>query len=90
MLRHAEPTIRRGLPPEGWELSLFGKETTARMSSALQPLDLSTLVTSDEVKSIQTTEILGLNLGIGVRIDSRLGEVRRPWIKSGVRQQVSL
>ncbi|HEY5111193.1 MAG TPA: histidine phosphatase family protein [Acidimicrobiales bacterium] len=87
-VRHAEPVVERGSPPEEWELSHEGIGAIAHAAKNLRRLDLSGLVTSDEVKAQQTARLLGRLLAIEVRVDSRLHEVRRPWIEEDFHQEV--
>lgn len=79
LVRHAEPVVDAHVLPEIWELSSAGRAAARHLASRLARTGLTRLVTSPEVKAVQTAEILGTTLGLSIGVDARLHEVRRPW-----------
>lgn len=82
LIRHAEPVVDAHVLPEFWELSGKGRRDVSRLADVLAGANLDLLVSSPEVRAIQTAEILGSTLGVRVEIDTRLHEVRRPWTEA--------
>lgn len=70
LVRHAMPTPDPSSDPARWPLSPEGREAADTLCSRL-PAD-AVLVASDELKAQQTLQPAG-----AVRVDPRLGEVRR-------------
>ncbi len=88
LIRHAEPVVDAHVLPEIWELSNAGRAAARHFASRLTKAGLARLVTSPEVKAVQTAEILGSTLGLTIGIDPRLHEVRRPWTPAHPRREV--
>lgn len=88
LVRHAEPVVDAHVLPEIWELSSSGRSAARHLASRLARAGLTRLVTSPEVKAVQTAEILGTTLGLAIGVDARLHEVRRPWTPVHPRAEV--
>jgi probable phosphoglycerate mutase len=88
LIRHAEPVVDAHVLPEIWELSNAGRAAARRFASRLARVGLDRLVTSPEVKAVQTAEILASTLGVTLGVDPRLHEVRRPWMPAHPRREV--
>lgn len=63
-----------------WGLGEAGREDCVLLAHAIAPLGPAALVSSDERKSRETAEALGLRLGVPVAIDSRFREADRPQV----------
>jgi len=79
LVRHAMPNVERGVASRLWTLSEASREDCVLLAHALpQPADA--IWSSDEPKARETAEVIGLRLGLPVRIDPAFAEVDRPEI----------
>jgi broad specificity phosphatase PhoE len=87
-VRHAAPAVDEHLPAARWPLSGEGRAEALLLAKRLADFNIETITTSTELKAIQTGECLASVLGAEVRSDERLGEVERPWVKTGFENAV--
>ena len=80
VIRHAESLVERDRSPAEWRLSAQGREFSYQLGACLISSGICRLVTSPEEKAVATATIVADVLGLGIVVDERLREVRRPWI----------
>ena len=86
LIKHASPFVIPGAPPEKWRLSDKGKEACVPLAEAIEPLAPTVIVSSDEPKAMETSEIVAEHLGISHETAEGLHEHDRsnvPHMRSG-------
>lgn len=83
LVRHSVPEQRPNEIPSQWRLSDQGRARAAsigaRVRAAISDRPATGAVSSAETKAIETGELLAVG---SVRVDHRLGEIRKPWYDS--------
>lgn len=64
LVRHAHPEVVPGIPARDWQLSEAGRASCVLLADQLQPEQPQVIVTSQELKAIQTGALTGARLGI--------------------------
>jgi broad specificity phosphatase PhoE len=83
LVRHAEPVISPGGPPEGWQLSPAGWQGSARLAEGLD-LNGIRIFASPQVKTMQTAEAFARIAGVQTEPAAGLREVGgRAWVAGG-------
>jgi len=79
LVRHSLPVAVPGEPPATWHLSDEGRQRCLTLAKHLADYDPGLIITSQEVKAIETCEILAQRLGIPCLAADGLHEhVRKP------------
>ena len=78
LIRHSEPEVDAELPAWEWRLSAEGIERCERMASDMERFLPATLLSSPEIKAMQTAEVIGAKLGLKPSARDGLRERRRP------------
>lgn len=58
LIKHAKPEVVPQQLPELWKLSADGRDAAAQLASVLQHAGIARIVSSEEIKSIETAEVL--------------------------------
>jgi len=64
LIKHAAPTVDPALPPDRWELSDVGKARCVPLAERLKAHHVAALISSEEVKAIQTAKLTAAQLGV--------------------------
>ena len=81
LIKHSAVVIDAAVPPKEWPLSDEGRRLCRPLASALRMHDLSVLINSEELKAIETAEIVSKRLRIETRTAPDLDEHRRPFVE---------
>lgn len=63
LIKHASPQVEPDAPPERWHLSDEGRQKCETLAGALRPLEPAVVVSSEEMKAIETGQIVAQHLG---------------------------
>jgi broad specificity phosphatase PhoE len=86
LIKHASPQVDPSMPPEQWHLSEQGKTSCIALAEAVRPHKPAMIVSSTEVKAIETAELLAASLGLPTETLEDLAEHDRsnvPHMRSG-------
>jgi broad specificity phosphatase PhoE len=64
LIRHSQPRVDQKLPPHQWVLTAEGRARCISLAARLAVYGPGVVVTSDELKAIETGEIVARELGI--------------------------
>jgi broad specificity phosphatase PhoE len=64
LIKHASPQVDPAAPPERWHLSDRGRASCAALAEAIGPHEPSIIISSTEVKAIETAELLASALNL--------------------------
>jgi broad specificity phosphatase PhoE len=64
LIKHAAPQVEADVPPEQWHLSEEGKDRCAALARAVAPLAPVVVVSSEELKAVETAEVVARELGV--------------------------
>lgn len=64
LVKHARPLVVPQQLPDLWRLSEEGRAAATRLAGAMRPLNLSRIISSEEIKAIETAEILASELNV--------------------------
>lgn len=76
-LTHAEVVIDPTVPITSWRLSDVGRRRAAAAHRSAWAAGSTRIVSSAEVKAVETATLLGQAVGIAPEVDRRLGEIDR-------------
>ena len=74
LIKHSEPSIDPGAPPNTWGLSEEGRRRSATLAARLRPYGPDVVLTSEEPKATETARIVAGRLGLEFAIHPRLHE----------------
>ena len=74
-----------GRPPAEWELGAGSRAQAAELATRPGLVGVAGVASSPEPKARATAEVFADRLGVPLRVDGRLAEVRRPWVGEGYR-----
>jgi broad specificity phosphatase PhoE len=77
LVKHSEPAVDLELPPSKWILSDRGKRLVGLLADYLAMRGIGALHSSDEIKTVQTAEIVGETIGLPVNAVHDLREHER-------------
>ena len=77
LVKHSEPAVDLELPPYKWILSDRGKRRGGLLADYLAMRGIGALHSSDEIKTVQTAEIVGETIGLPVNAVHDLREHER-------------
>jgi broad specificity phosphatase PhoE len=77
LVRHSQPEIRPDIPAAQWELSEIGRQRCISLANKIRPYQPVEMVTSRELKAIQTGTIVAQILGIPATTAAGLHEHER-------------
>jgi broad specificity phosphatase PhoE len=86
LVRHSQPEIRPELPAVQWELSEIGRQRCIPLADKIRPFQPVEIVTSRELKAIQTGTIVAHLLKIPATIAADLHEHERDGMGLGSRE----
>jgi broad specificity phosphatase PhoE len=64
LIKHAAPKVEEGLPPEQWHLSEEGRDKCVALARALAAMGPAIVVSSEELKAVETAEVVARELGV--------------------------
>ena len=64
LIKHAAPQVEAGLPPEQWHLSEEGKAKCGALARAVAPLAPVVVVSSEELKAVETAQVVARELKV--------------------------
>jgi broad specificity phosphatase PhoE len=76
-IRHSQSRLEAGVPAIQWQLTAEGRRRCIPLATALVPYNLDLVITSTELKAIQTGEIVADRLGIPCQVEQDLHEHER-------------
>jgi broad specificity phosphatase PhoE len=76
LVKHGKPAIEPDRPRSLWALSEEGRAAAVSLAEKLTAYSPGALFSSPEIKAADTARAMGEVLGLGVRIDTDLGEHR--------------
>ena len=76
-IRHSQSKPEAGVPAHQWRLTAEGRRRCTPLATALIPYNLDLVITSTELKAVQTGEIVADKLGIPCRAEEDLHEHER-------------
>lgn len=74
LIKHSEPAIDPGAPPNSWHLSEEGRRRSTTLATRLEPYMPEVVLTSEEPKATETAQIVSDWLGLKVIAHPRLHE----------------
>ncbi|MAT42295.1 MAG: hypothetical protein CL609_08145 [Anaerolineaceae bacterium] len=74
LIKHAMPEIDLAVSANAWQLSTDGKRSCVRLADQLNAFHLDEIISSDEIKAIQTAQITAGLLGLTHRVYPGLHE----------------
>jgi broad specificity phosphatase PhoE len=74
LIKHSEPSIDPGAPPNSWELSEAGRRRSMMLAERLRPYGPDVVLTSEEPKATETARIVAGRLGLGCATHPRSHE----------------
>lgn len=78
LIRHSAPEVNTERPASEWRLSAEGIERCGRLASDMERFLPTVLLSSPEIKAVQTAEAIGDKLGLKPSVRDGLRERRRP------------
>ncbi|WP_421930935.1 histidine phosphatase family protein [Phenylobacterium sp.] len=78
LVRHAAPAQDPNVPPPQWSLSEAGRDAARALAGKLTHLRPAAVVSSPEIKALETVAILTEGLGLEVETDPCFAELHRP------------
>lgn len=78
LLKHATPVLEGFVPAREWVLGHDGQDQAARLAKQVNAFMSARVVTSSEVKAIQTGQIIAKELGALLEQRRGLDEIERP------------
>ena len=78
LIRHAAPAQDPNVPPPQWSLSEDGRAAARALAAKLTHLAPAAVVSSPEIKALETVRILTEGLGLEVETDPAFAELHRP------------
>lgn len=78
LVRHGRPAIDPDKPSTTWPLCPDGREAVQALAGRIAAYSPVAVLSSPEPKARETAEIIAERLGLGVEIDARLHEHKRP------------
>lgn len=82
LVRHARPVTDAGLPPADWPLSKQGQQDAAGLHRRIDWSCVPFVVSSPELKAVQTAEILASQGHVPLWVHPGLKEISAPWFAS--------
>ena len=82
LVRHSIPAVSAEVHYRSWPLTTEGERLAARAANFVASYQPELIVTSDELKALQTAEIIASRVAVALEVDSGLGEHDRsgvPW-----------
>lgn len=76
LVKHGAPLITPGAPPSGWPLAEEGREQARRIAARLAPFAPAAVVSSLELKAVETARIIAEVFALAPACDACLGEQR--------------
>lgn len=73
-VRHSLPRMEENLDRRYWRLSDDGAKRAGLLADRVASYDVRSLVASDEIKSIETANVISSRVGVPFEIDGRLHE----------------
>lgn len=64
LIKHASPQVEPEAPPEQWHLSEEGRQKCQALASVVKPLEPAVVVSSEEMKAVETAQIIAQRLGV--------------------------
>jgi broad specificity phosphatase PhoE len=83
LIKHSKVTQDPAVPPKHWPLSDEGRSLCRPLADALKMHKLDLLISSEEPKAIETTELVAARLRIETETAPDLDEHRRPFVAAG-------
>jgi 2,3-bisphosphoglycerate-dependent phosphoglycerate mutase len=77
LIKHSEPSIDPGAPPNSWGLSEEGRRRSVTLAARLRPYGPDVVLTSEEPKATETARIVADRLGLEFDTHPRLHEHNR-------------
>ncbi|MFD3262947.1 histidine phosphatase family protein [Phenylobacterium ferrooxidans] len=78
LIRHAAPAQDPNVPPPQWSLSEDGRAAARALAAKLKHLPPAAVVSSPEIKALETVTLLTEGLGLQVETDPAFAELHRP------------
>lgn len=78
LIRHAAPAQDPNVPPPQWPLSDEGRTAARALAAKLKHLAPAAVVSSPEIKVLETVQILTEGFGLEVATDPAFAELHRP------------
>ena len=79
LIRHSTPVVDASQPSNVWKLSAAGMDRAAQLAEHLSGRGIQLIVSSTEVKAIQTAEMLADHLGVQTEATDGLHEHERSY-----------
>jgi broad specificity phosphatase PhoE len=86
LIKHSEPSIDQGAPPNSWRLSEEGRRRSTTLAARLRPYGPDVVVTSEEPKAAETARIVADRLGLEFDTHPRLHEHDRTGAPFGTQE----
>lgn len=86
LIKHSEPAIDPGAPPNSWHLSEEGRRRSTTLATRLEPYMPEVVLTSEEPKATETAQIVSDWLGLKVIAHPRLHEHDRTGAPFGTQE----
>src|SRR5262245_51284597 len=86
LIKHARPTINPAKPPEEWPLSDEGRAAAGKLAEQLRSFKITQIFHSDEMKAIETAEVIAAKLDVPFALRDNIHEHDRsnvPHMRSG-------
>lgn len=86
LIKHSEPSIDPGAPPNSWRLSEDGRRRSATLAARLRSYRPDVVLTSEEPKATETARIVAGRLGLEIVTHPRLREHDRTGAPFGTQE----